>query len=261
MVKRKIGEDGEFIALEPESRARRWFWIGVFTPIVVAVIGAIALVVSGNERVVVRVVYAFSDIGYQGLIDQSVQSTLTALPSQVPMIETSAPQIIEVPVTAIVERVITATSIPQTATNIPPTATRAYYEESQLADIEPAVNIYIWDRLPNQNFIMCFVAAWDYSAFSLGLTVTNTSSQQFLLRFDPQAFSLVDNAGREYRVRGAGIGDCDREPGLRSQILNPGDDADIFLGFEGEIGMDVEYFLLTAENISGSGPFVFRKEI
>lgn len=129
MGKRKLGEDGEIIEIGTPETSRKWFWVGVFTPLAVAIIGAIALVISGNERVVVRMGYAFSDAAYQDAIAQSVHSTLTSLPSQTPIIETAEPEIKEVPVTVIVdrtvvaERIVTTTPLPA-PTDIPrPTLT------------------------------------------------------------------------------------------------------------------------------------------
>jgi hypothetical protein len=71
---------------------------------------------------------------------------------------------------------------------------------------------------------------------------------------------VTDNIGRDYSVRGAGIAiECPSEPGLRSRLINSGDETEIFVSAEGSIGLDVKYLQLTVDNISGYGPFVFRK--
>jgi hypothetical protein len=59
----------------------------------------------------------------------------------------------------------------------------------------------------------------------------------------------------------SGVYKCTDEPGLRSGTVDANDDERLMLAIIGEFGIDVEYLLITFENISGNGPFVFRKEI
>lgn len=98
MSKRKLGEDGEIIEVEDDTQKRKWFWIGVATPIIVAVIGAIALVVTGNNQVIVNTGNFIAGYNPQVVVDNSVASTLTALPSQTPLILTAPPEFIQVTV-------------------------------------------------------------------------------------------------------------------------------------------------------------------
>lgn len=178
------------------------------------------------------------------------------------------------PVTEIVveQRIITTTPLPTytlpptlAGTPLPPTPSPTsppqYYEQGSSAELKPGVTLTMWDRFPNQGFIGCWASGMGYPAVSIALKVRNSSAQQFSLRFEPDTFSVTDNLGRNYKVRGSGLGGCPNDPDLRSTILNSRQEADIFILFEGEIGVDVQYFIVTVGNISGSGPWEFRKDV
>jgi hypothetical protein len=186
----------------------------------------------------------------QATIAAAVEVTLTALPPPTP-----SPTATLMPPPATLEPTTPPTQEPTPT----PTATREYLGEEELAEIVPGVTLWLRPSYGNPSYIGCFVASYPGSNFSLVLIVSNKSDQQFNLRFEKHGVHVIDNVGREYSVTGAGFGECPSEPGLRSRLIDPGEETDIFVSAEGSIGLDVKYLQLTVDNISGYGPFVFRK--
>ncbi len=204
-----------------------------------------------------------------------VALTVAALPSATPIPPPTEPPTVDptaaalalqedvgLTVTAIIAQTPTVTNTPNptdTPTVMPsPTPTREYYLAEEIVEITPGVTMFLQEDFGSRNYVFCYAPN---PGQNLIFRISNQSDKQFLLRFDASGFKVVDNLGREYPVQKSGIGGCDEKPGLKSQTVNSGDTTFIEIGFFGELDLDVVYLLITVENVSGEGPWVFRKEI
>jgi len=191
------------------------------------------------------------------------------------VLETSTAQIVEatslvtvIHTQVVTEEVLTGISVtpqspiqsPTETVTLTPTSTPKpeYYLEDKAVEIDTGLFLSLNSNFGNSNFSLCWAPKPGYN---LVLNFTNKTSDQFLLRFDGNGFRVEDNLGREYDVKATGIGRCNSDPGLRTATLNPGNTVSIFVSFAGELDLDVEYLKITVDNISGFGPFVFRKDL
>jgi hypothetical protein len=178
----------------------------------------------------------------------TVVITATSLPSPTPADTSPA-----VPTTAPID-----TPLP-TETKVMPTFTaKPYYNQGEAVPLKDKVHMYMGDEF-NSAGGPC--SAGDLG-FGLSLYVNNSSSDQFILRFNTGSFHATDNVGTEYELSKAWIPFTTTSDLLGTDVsYQLRNENRICLIFKGQIPLQANYLLITADFISGVGPTVFRKDI
>lgn len=251
--------DGNENIKTPTDLRRLLVWVLVSLAAIVGCYFTVATVALAIRPEMRSILIPFFPEPSQEIIYVTVQVPITQLPQPTPTY--APPFVVTQVVTREVTVIVTPTPPPVTQTprsTITYTATPEYYREEEPAQIAPSVTIRMRPTFGTKNSVLCWAPNPGYN---LVLTILNATDRQFLLRFEGRGFSAIDNLGREYALKASGINGCSGEPGLRSMLINSGYDESIMVSFSGEIGLEVDYILLTVDNISGTGPIVFRKDI
>jgi hypothetical protein len=95
------------------------------------------------------------------------------------------------------------------------------------------------------------------SGFVVMLLINNRSGTEFLIRFDPRAFSAMDDTGKVYELTGAGVDRCNA---VGPQTIQAKTDNALYLRFAGEIPLEATYIVITADSLSGFR-LIFRKPL
>jgi hypothetical protein len=162
--------------------------------------------------------------------------------------------------------------VPSKATDIPvPTSSQSeaptaipfasstpkpYYDEGEAAVIKDGVYVSL-DQQFNALGLECGTPP---TSFGVRLRIDNNTGKEFILRYDSGAFHAVDDLGNPYELKAVGVGGRGCHDPLGVSIQYPvGLSVWLFLEFSGQAPLDASSYFITAERLSGAGPFVFRK--
>jgi hypothetical protein len=122
-------------------------------------------------------------------------------------------------------------------------------KENVYLTLRPTIKGY-WNCQPETSTFWIFV-----------FNLQNNSGSEFLVRFTPDTFTIVDNNGKNYPSYKSGVGGCDPGPGVRTEDIGSNGSDYVSVAFRATLGLDVKYFIITIKNISGFGPFSFRYDL
>jgi len=134
-------------------------------------------------------------------------------------------------------------------------ATPSVYQVGEKAYLAPEVFLILTDELEDST--MCTTPG-----FRLYFGVDNQSSRQFIIRFDRETgFAIQDDEGKTYEYGGASVSFYTCKSGMENVIVDAGRYKRLYVHFRGPIPASPRYLLITIDDISGQGPFVFRKDL
>ncbi len=88
----------------------------------------------------------------------------------------------------------------------------------------------------------------------------NRSSRQFIVRYETETcFDIRNDQGNTHHFHRAQLSGYSYD--LASVIIEPGKYKTLTVSFAGPILPSSRHLLITIEDISGEGPFVFRKDL
>ena len=147
----------------------------------------------------------------------------------------------------------TTTETPAPTPTPTPIPTPSVYEVGDRAYLIPDVFLSLSDELDTSNWLCA-------KGYRLEFPLENRSTRQFIMRYEmEEGISIQDDKGNIYTFCGASTGGY--VSGLASLIIDPGKETTLIVLFDGPILPSSRYLLITIENISGEGPFVFRKDL
>jgi len=156
------------------------------------------------------------------------------------------------------------TGTPYSTATLGPTRTpKLYYDEGQNVQLEEGVYMHLSEDFHRRGG-PC--GAPDVG-FGVSIILEDTTlDTQDLIRIDSTGFHAVDNLGNEYKLVAIGMGGS----AFCNDLIGPPLEWSLDYGyrrgyismqFQGQVPLEAEYFLITADWINGKGPFVFRKDL